>query len=97
MNILALLMVILFSILVGYLIQSVVIKQKNKKILRLEKEMLQAHAEILTAQKEYCDLEIRLRDMQIPVISMIKIDGEEKIVDKEDASGLRKKRSNRTA
>jgi hypothetical protein len=83
----------------GFLLFRGQLKRKDAKLNRMEKEMLQAHAEVLASQKEYCALESRIRDLQIPVIPMIQNQKEE-ITEKEktgDATSMRKNRSNRTA
>jgi hypothetical protein len=65
-----LLMIIGLSMYTGFLLRSYQIRKKNRRIAELESEMLQAHAEVLLAQKEYCELESRVKDMPIPVIAM---------------------------
>ncbi len=65
-----LLVIIGLSMYIGFLLRSYQIRKKNRRIAELEAEMLQAHAEVLATQKEYCELESRVKDMPIPVIAM---------------------------
>jgi len=44
--------------------------KSRAKILELEKEMMSTHAEILEIQKAYVQLENKLEEHSIPVISM---------------------------
>jgi hypothetical protein len=98
-NYLTLLVIILLAAFAGFMLRSAKFRQKITRINRLEKELLQAHAETLASQKEYCDLESRLKDLHIPVIPMIQATQEEEQEKQEgnDAAGLRKKRPTRTA
>ncbi|MDO6433925.1 hypothetical protein Q4E93_25180 [Flavitalea sp. BT771] len=50
--------------------------KSRSKIIELEKEMMNSHAEILEIQKAYVQLENKLEEHSIPVISM-KINGKE--------------------
>lgn len=50
--------------------------KSRSKIVELEKEMMNSHAEILELQKAYVLLENKLEEHSIPVISM-KINGKE--------------------
>jgi len=98
-NSLTLLALVLISALAGFALRSLQIGKKNSRIARLEKEMMQAHAEVLEAQREYSELESKMRDLQIPVIAMThsgKEDGtpgEQRPV----SAPLRKDRPTRTA
>jgi hypothetical protein len=74
------------SLLLGFLWRSKQLKKKDRQIAELEKEMLFIHAEILDVQKEYCDLESRVKNLAIPVIS-IKQAAKEEEVKKEPKSG----------
>jgi len=69
-NILLLCMIIGLAALGGFLWRSRQLKKKDRQINELEKEMLFIHAEILDVQKEYCELESRVKDLAIPVISI---------------------------
>ena len=42
-------------------------KQK-RKIVELEHEMIQAHAELLETQRDYCELESKVKENESPVI-----------------------------
>ena len=61
---------------IGLLIGRARLARSRKKILDLEKEMMNAHAEILEVQKAYVQLENKLEEHSIPVISM-KINGKD--------------------
>lgn len=56
--------------IVGYLPRSRQLIRKNRQIGKLEIEMIQAHAELLETQKEFCELEAKLKDITNPVIPM---------------------------
>jgi hypothetical protein len=60
--------------LMGFLIGKAKLAKSRGKTLELEKEMMNAHAEILEMQKAYVQLENKLEEHSIPVISM-KING----------------------
>ena len=55
---------------VGFLARNRQIARKNRKLAELEKEMMQAHAELLDTQKDYCELESRVKEEDSPVISI---------------------------
>ena len=59
---------LLLAILVGYLARSRELARKNRTIVKLEMEMVQAHAELLENQREFCELEARMKDITNPVI-----------------------------
>ncbi|HEX9511680.1 MAG TPA: hypothetical protein VF939_14420 [Puia sp.] len=90
-----LLVIIGLSALIGFLLRSYQIRKKKRRIAELEQEMMKAYAEVLVVQKEYCDLESRVRDMAIPVISMKHTTKEEE--KKKEESPDRKSRPTRTA
>jgi len=99
-DILTLLAIIGLSVLIGFFLRYYKISKKNRRIAELEQEMMRAHAEVLVVQKEYCDLESRMKDMPIPVIPMkhsVKEEEEKEQEQSPDGSPLRKKRPNRTA
>jgi hypothetical protein len=58
----------------GYLPRSRQLAKKQRKIAALEHEMVQAHAELLENQREFCELEARMKekekDISNPVIPM---------------------------
>ncbi|HVW61781.1 MAG TPA: bZIP transcription factor [Puia sp.] len=58
------------AMLVGFGLRSRQLIKKKRQIAELEKEMLQVSAEILQVQKEYCELEMKLKNLNIPVIPM---------------------------
>jgi hypothetical protein len=62
--------------LIGLLIGRATLRKSRSKIIELEKEMMNSHAEILELQKAYILLENKLEEHSIPVISM-KINGKE--------------------
>lgn len=64
------LLVIVLSVCSGYLFRRRLLAKKQRKIVELEHEMVQAHAELLESQREYCSLESRLKDITNPVIAM---------------------------
>jgi hypothetical protein len=70
LNLLTLAAIVFFSVLIGWLIRYGQLSRKDRRIAELEKEMIQAHAELLDQQKEYCEMEGKMRDLSIPVISI---------------------------
>ena len=62
--------------LIGLLIGRVQLGKSRSKVQELEKEMMTAHTEILEVQKAYVQLESKLEEHSIPVISM-KINGKD--------------------
>ncbi|WP_317505184.1 hypothetical protein [Flavitalea sp. BT771] len=61
---------------IGLMIGRATLAKSRSKIIELEKEMMNSHAEILEIQKAYVQLENKLEEHSIPVISM-KINGKE--------------------
>jgi len=98
-NSLTLFALVIVSALAGFAIRSWQISKKNSRIAYLENEMMRAHAETLQAQRDYFELESRMRDLKIPVIAMTHsgkedgVSGEQRPV----PAPLRKDRPNRTA
>ena len=94
-----LLVIIGLSLLIGYFSRNYQIRKKNRCIAELEQEMMKAHAEVLVVQKEYCDLEARVKDLPIPVIPMTHPTKEEEKKNEQspDSPPLRKNRPTRTA
>jgi hypothetical protein len=95
-----LLVIIVLSMLIGFFLRSYQIRKKNRHIAELEDEMMQAHAEVLVVQKEYCDLESRVKDMPSPVIAMknaAKEDDEKKKTQTPDQPPRQKNWPTRTA
>jgi hypothetical protein len=56
------LLIIVLSAILGFLTRSRQLAKKQRKIVELECEMMQAHAELLENQREYCELERRIKD-----------------------------------
>jgi len=70
LNILTLLTIIVLSVLTGFWGRSRQLARKNHQIIELEREMVQAHAELLESQREYCKIEAAIKGLSIPVISI---------------------------
>jgi hypothetical protein len=70
LNIYVFLLLIAAAILAGYLPRKRQILRKQRKIEQLETEMVQAHAELLESQREFCLLEAKIKDITNPVIPM---------------------------
>jgi|SRR5690348_5315316 len=70
LNILLLVLLLIVSGLAGYLPRSYQLMRKNRQIAKLEGEMVQAHAELLDSQREFCQLEAKMKDITNPVITM---------------------------
>ena len=72
LNVYIFLSIIGLAVVLGYLPRSRQLAKKQRKIMQLEQEMVEAHAEVLENQREYCELESRLKDVANPnpVISM---------------------------
>lgn len=60
--------IILFTFMAGFMLRRGQIKSFTKKVLELENEMLSNHADILELQKEKAALELKLKELHIPVI-----------------------------
>jgi hypothetical protein len=69
-NILVVLPLLVIAALLGFLVRSGQLRRKKRQINELEKEMMQAYAELLETQKDYCELKARLKDEDSPVISI---------------------------
>jgi hypothetical protein len=60
----------------GFLLRSRQLAKKRREIMKLESEVLEANAELLEVQKDYCELEGRVKVEDSPVISIhMKQDG----------------------
>lgn len=72
LNIYIFLLIIGLAVVLGYLPRSRQLAKKQRKVMQLEQEMVEAHAEVLENQREYCELEARLKDVANPnpVINM---------------------------
>lgn len=103
MNSFTLLAIIILSLIVGAFGRSRQLARKNRRIFELEKEMVQAHAELLDMQKEYCELEAKMRELErrdpaIPVIHLKQAPKEQEVKkDPPQEKPLPNDRSNRTA
>jgi hypothetical protein len=92
-----LLLLLLGAMLVGFLGRSRQLAKKNRRIAELEREMIEAHAEVLSTQRDYCELESKVKEDTSPVIAMIKNKVEEpppKSTERQDRG--RKKRATGT-
>jgi hypothetical protein len=70
LNIYVLLALLVIAALLGHIPRANHLSRKDRKIAELEKEMVQAHAELLESQREYCQLEASLKSAGNPVIPM---------------------------
>ena len=61
---------------IGFIIGKAKLAKSRAKIEELEAEMMNSHAEILELQKSYVQLENKLQQQSIPVISM-KLNGKD--------------------
>jgi len=66
-----LIVLLAFAMLAGFWGRSGQIAKKKRRIAELEREMMQAHAELLEMQKDYCELESRAKEGNSPVIVTI--------------------------
>ena len=64
------------GVVIGLLIGRARVAKSQRRVVELEKEMMSNHAEILEIQKAYVQLENKLEEHSIPVISM-KINGKD--------------------
>jgi hypothetical protein len=58
--------------LAGFLLRSRQLGKKKRRIGELEREMNQAYAELLEIQKDYCELESKVKQVDSPVIPIMK-------------------------
>ena len=70
LNVYIFLLTLVTALLLGYSVRSRQLAKKVRRICELERETLQAHAEVLDTQREYCELETRVKDSASPVIAM---------------------------
>lgn len=70
LGLLPLLAVISAAFSLGFILRSSQLRYSRKKVLDLEKEMLDNHAEILELQKERAELLRHMKESRIPVITM---------------------------
>ena len=76
-NILVVLPMLFMAALSGFLARSSQLRRKKRQISELEREMMQAYAELLETQKDYCELKARLKDEDSPVISITETKSQE--------------------
>lgn len=72
-----LLLIIIMAAIAGFLGRSRQLAKKNRRIAELEREMVEAHAELLSTQRDYCELESKVKEVNSPVIAMINNKSEE--------------------
>ncbi|HTR30584.1 MAG TPA: hypothetical protein VMH27_15030 [Puia sp.] len=63
---------LLLAMVAGFLFRSRQLAKKKRQIAELEHEMIQAHAELLETQKDYCELESKVKQDDSPVIPIKK-------------------------
>ena len=82
LNIFVLTGIVLGSFVIGFLIRANQIRSLKRKIVELEKEMLNNHADILELQRSKALLEQNLQASKIPVIPLnpTKEEGGEKLI-----------------
>lgn len=56
----------------GFLLRSRQLAKKKRRIMELEQELIQAHAELLDTQRDYCALESKVKSEDSPVIPLQK-------------------------
>ena len=84
-NALLLVSIVLTATFLGFIFRSRQIASLRKKVIELENEMLSNHSEILDLQRENASLELQMKQLHIPVISM-KTSREDKLSDTHDIS-----------
>lgn len=89
-NALILLAISAISMLIGFSYGRAQVLKIRKKLLKTETEMINSHAEILEMQKEYINMEIKLRAVKDPVIVMASTN-EAAVKEKMPDGSLRKK------
>jgi hypothetical protein len=60
--------IVLFSAWIGFMLKKRLIARDRNQINYYEKEMMLNHAEILDLQKDYINLEMKMRELTTPVI-----------------------------
>jgi hypothetical protein len=82
LNVFVLTGIVFGSFVIGFLIRANQIRSLKRKVLELEKEMLNNHADILELQRSNALLEQNLQASKIPVIPMnpTKEEGGEKLI-----------------
>jgi hypothetical protein len=96
-NILVVLPLLVIAALSGFLVRSGQLIRKRRQINELEREMMQAYAELLDTQKDYCELKARLKDEDSPVISIKETKSQELSKQQQPLPGSTKVRKNGAA
>jgi hypothetical protein len=60
------------AMLAGFRLRSRQLAKRKRQFAELESDMIQAHAELLESQKDYCELESRVKEVNSPVIPIKK-------------------------
>jgi len=70
MSLMMLFVVIAVSGFAGFMLRSRQLAKSRMKLIKVENEMISSHAEILELQKEYMELELKLRGVKDNVVPM---------------------------
>jgi len=70
LNIYVLGLLMIASFVLGTLPRKKELGKKQRKIVELERELVSAYAEVLDSQREYIQLEAKMKDITNPVIPM---------------------------
>jgi hypothetical protein len=60
------------ALLAGFLLRSRQMAKKKRRIIQLEGEVMEANTELLEIQKDYCELELKVKEEDSPVIPIKK-------------------------
>ncbi|HUB59505.1 MAG TPA: hypothetical protein VL978_02320 [Puia sp.] len=63
---------LVLAMVAGFLFRSRQLAKKKRQIGELEHEKMQAYAELLELQKDYCELEQKVKEEDSPVIPIMK-------------------------
>jgi hypothetical protein len=97
LNVYFFLLLIGLSLGFGYGARGRQLAKKQRRIVQLEWEVTEANAETLEAQREYCELEGKMKDLTNPVILMKSSKLEEPIpTPLTERDGMRKNRATGT-
>lgn len=64
--------IMVLAMIAGFLLRSRELAKKKRRIMQLESEVLEANAELLETQKDYCELELKVKGEDSPVIPIMK-------------------------
>ena len=64
--------IMVLAMIAGFLLRSRQLAKKKRRIMQLESEVLEANAEVLEMQKDYCELEGKVKGEDSPVIPIMK-------------------------